>query len=220
MTAGVTESIFTAWPVVAATITVTGGFVVVILTHYFTRKREHQMFEVKRLREKEDAEEKRLTEFRFICSTLIFRLEAFAQGCADVAQDSGKSNGGKFTANYLYPGISFSDVDGDWKSLPSRLLYHVLELPVLCQDAVLRIDGETEHCIFNPLEHHSAWEVRQKYYAELGTRACELAIELRRLSGFPESDLASGEWSAMSVLSKVILRENDKKRREESDTEI
>lgn len=64
MTAGVTESIFTAWPVVAATITVTGGFVVVILTHYFTRKRELQMLEVKRQREKEDAEEKRLTEFR------------------------------------------------------------------------------------------------------------------------------------------------------------
>ncbi|MBD8165424.1 hypothetical protein [Erwinia persicina] len=219
MTAGVTESIFTAWPVVAATITVTGGFVVVILTHYFTRKRELQMLEVKRQREKEDAEEKRLTEFRFICSTLIFRLEGFAQGCADVAQDYGKSDRGIFRSDYPYPDISFSDVDGDWKSLPSLLLYQVLELPVLRQDAVLRIGGETDY-LHDANEHRRAWEVRQKHFSLLGFRACVLVARLRRLCGFPESDLAYGECSAMPVLRKVIRRENDKKRQEESDTEI
>ncbi|AXU98044.1 hypothetical protein CI789_22840 (plasmid) [Erwinia persicina] len=102
------------------------------------------MMEVKRHRENKDAEDKRLTAFRFICSMLIFRLEAFAQGCADVAEDYGESDRYIFKNNYLYPDISFSDVDGDWKSLPILLLYQALELPVLCQDAVLRIGLETK----------------------------------------------------------------------------
>lgn len=197
-----------------------GGPFAIVLTHRLTSARELKMLDEKRSRENQDAEEKRQSELAFISVKLIFRLEEFAKRCSDVAQDYGEKEEGRYNIDvYPSPDIRFSDVDGDWKSLPSLLLYKVLELPILRQEAGPRIDGETKY-MWDPPDHRPAKEVRQKYYAELGLRACELAIELRRLSGFPESDLAYGEWCAMPVMSNVIRREEDKKKREESDTEI
>lgn len=196
-----------------------GGPFAIVLTHRLTSARELKMLDEKRYREKQDAEEKRLSELAFISVELIFRLEEFAKRCADVAQDYGEpeEKHGYHIDIHPSPELIVKDIEGDWKSLPSLLLYQVLELPILRQDAVLRIEGETEHML-HPPENRPSKEVRQKYYAELGIRACELAIELRRLSGFPESDLVYGEWSALPVMRKVIRREEDKTRREESDT--
>ena len=89
MAACITETFFTAWPVVASAFTVTGGLIAVKLTHHYTHTRELQMLEEKQRREKKDVAEKREAEFLYICTELIFRLEKFAEKCAFVAADSG-----------------------------------------------------------------------------------------------------------------------------------
>lgn len=132
MTTEVAETVFTAWPVLAATVTVTGGLLVVILTHHFTRRRELQMLEEKRRREKEDAGEKREAELRYISTGLIFRLEEFAQKCALVAADYGVAlrEDAELVASVSEPVLTLEDIDGEWKSVPPELRYFVRELPV------------------------------------------------------------------------------------------
>lgn len=137
----------------------------------------------------------------------------------DAADYREKDDDGHYVDVYLSPDLTVRDIEGDWKSLPSLLLYKIAELPVLLRDAGICIENLTSH-LNHPPENRPSIEVRQGHYAALGIRACELSFELRRLSGFPESELAHGEWSAMPVLRRVILRENDKKRRVDLDTEI
>lgn len=125
MTAEVAETVFTAWPVVAAavTVTVTGGLLVVILTHHFTRRRELQMLEEKRRREKEDAGEKREAEFRYISTELIFRLEEFAQKCALVAGDDGVAprENAELVASVSVPELTLEDIDGGVEVCSARI---------------------------------------------------------------------------------------------------
>lgn len=179
--------------------------------HLLTQRREKRAQREKKLSEQAAAEEKRQTDLRFISVEIIFMLEEFAQRCADVSQDYGEPDrDGYHIAVFPSPDISFTGVKGDWKSLPPQLMYAVLELPVLRQDAVLRIGNETTH-MSHPPEDRPSKEVRQKHFALLGYRACVLACRLRLLSGFPASELASGEWSAMPVMRNVLRRETSKR---------
>lgn len=184
--------------VIAACIAGTVAIVVVKLTHHYTLKREEEMLEKRSRREKEDAEEKREEEFRFIVVELIFRLEEFAQGCAAVAWDDG-----------IYPGeneakvpeipapvLTLDGIGGEWKSIPSPLLYSIRELPVRERAIRPALSNIYEH-----LPDTDFWFAeRQRRYADAGLRALILTRKLRRLGGYPDSRLIQGTGSPFRIM--------------------
>lgn len=199
--------------VVAAIIAGTVALIVLALTHHLTRSRELDMLEAKRLREKEDAEEKRLKEFLYISTELIFRLEDFAQKCALVAIDSGVSSFHVDAEKSVWaqsPALSFDDIDGEWKSIPSGLLYLIRELPVRERGIKPFLDEIYDHH-WDPPEHTLWFTERKKQYAGIGLRAIRLARRLRRLGCYPETRLASGYGAPLQVLLDVHRKKQRKR---------
>lgn len=208
MAAEVTETVFSAWPVVAAAITVSGGWVAVKYTHYHTRKRELEMLEEKRRREKEDTEQKRESEFRYIVIELIFRLEEFAQKCALVAADDGIAPqvDAELVASVADPVLTLEDIDGEWKSIPPGLLYFIRELPVR-QRSIRPVLEEVNDKLWDPPENAHWFDERQRQYARIGLSSIRLVRRLRRLGGYPETRLADGVYSPMQVMWNVHRRD-------------
>jgi hypothetical protein len=123
------------WPQIITAVSSAGAALVGVgLTHSFTRRREEAT-----------AARKRYDELYFIATELVFILERFAQRCTYAAQEGGSYDGdGKTIIEYTLPEISFSSVSGDWRSLPPHLMYRLIELPVLRQEAVRSINESSE----------------------------------------------------------------------------
>lgn len=82
-------------------------------------------------REKEAAAEKQEIERLFISTELVFLLEEFAVRCATIATDGASENRYSLSgADVDLPEIDLSEVKGDWRVLPARLMYRIRELPV------------------------------------------------------------------------------------------
>ena len=95
-------------------ITAGAAIVAVMLTHKFTLRRERA------------ASEDRLQRERyFIATELVFLLERFSEGCVPVASDAGKPDEqqGRWYAETDFPSFDFTEVSGDWRSLPHCLIY-------------------------------------------------------------------------------------------------
>lgn len=100
-----------------------------MLTHKFTLRRE-----------KSASEEKQQRERYFIATELVFLLERFSGGCIPVASDAGEPDEqqGRWYAETDFPSFDFTEVSGDWRSLPQRLIYQLREL-FIQQEAAKRV---------------------------------------------------------------------------------
>lgn len=179
MAACITETFFTAWPVVASAFTVTGGLIAVKLTHHYTHTRELQMLEEKQRREKKDVAEK----------------------CAFVAADSGIQplKDEEWVASTPTPVLTLEDIDGEWKSIPASQLYLIRELPARQRTIASYLVVVNENR-WEPPENKPWFDERKKQYAWIGLRAIRLA---RRLDGHPETRLADGMHSPMQAMWDV-----------------
>lgn len=151
-------------------------------------------------REKEAAAAKRESELYFISTQMVFRLERFAQGCAEVVNDEGYED----ERGYTRTGVSaepFSteEIDGDWRVLPSRILYRIRELSVLIPEACRYISIVSDYD--DPPDWQMTFKERRYQYSRLGLRALILARRLRRLNTMPSSHLDNNSpWSVQNVL--------------------
>ena len=174
----------------------TGGITLtgIWLTHHLTLKRERQA-----------SEDKLKKERHYIATELVFMLERFAEGCTQVATDSGWNAApvqSEAEAYADYPELNLTDVSGDWRILEPRLMYRIRELPVLQDEARRAIAYAAE--IPAPPSHEDYFRERQYQFARLGIRAVILAVRLRRATGLPGTRLTGhDEWSAVSRLWKV-----------------
>jgi len=177
----------------------TGGVALagIWLTHFLTLRRERRA-----------AEDKLQRERYFIVTELVFMLEQFAEGCAQVATDDGRNNQDRQPereAEAGYPELNLTDVSGDWRVLDPHHMYRIRELPVL-QNEARRAIAYAREIPVPPLHEYYFWE-RQYQFTRLGLKAAILSVRLRRATGLPDTHLADGEWSAVSRLRKVWRRE-------------
>lgn len=91
-------------------------------------------------------------------------------------------------------------------------MYRIRELPVLQAEARKAIK-EAANCD-HPDELIEYFRARQYHYARLGLKAIIQARRLRKLAGFPETRLASDDWSAQPVLREVWSQERRRRARD------
>ncbi|MFA4105777.1 hypothetical protein OQJ40_27230 [Serratia nevei] len=184
---------FSAWvPVISVLAggTMTGGVAMagIALTHHFTRKRE-----------REAAERKTAADRYFIATELIFKLEDYAEMCAEVSQDDGRRDeGDEYRPTVRVYSLEFDDVTGDWRALPPPVMYRVREMIVLQAEARGSINFHYDVDISS--RHDTFYRERMYQYAYLGLRALLLAKRLRKLTGMPSSRLDKYHWSAQQTL--------------------
>lgn len=174
----------------------------VTLTHRFTLRRERAA-----------AEDKLARERYFISTELVFRLERFAQECADVVNDEGEEDDtGSLRTTARVEAFSVNDIAGDWRVLPDRIQYRIRELTVLIPEAKQRISVVRDWDY--PPEWPLTFRERRYQYSRLGMRAILLAKRLRKLNHMPSSRLdANSDWSAQHVLWKQWRKERKSRAR-------
>ncbi|HAT3956101.1 TPA: hypothetical protein I9Y43_004772 [Kluyvera ascorbata] len=169
----------------------TGGIALLVtrLNHHYTL-----------LREERTAAAKQKTELYFISTELVFRLERFAQGCAEVVNDEGfKDDKGYTQTSIKEESFSTDNIDGDWRVLPDRILYRIRELSVLIPEAIRYISIVSEYD--DPPDWQMSFKERRYQYSRMGLRAMLLARRLRRLNAMPSSHLDNNSpWSVQNVL--------------------
>lgn len=186
-------------PVITALAGIGGALGSQYISHRFTRRREQ-----------EAAEAKREPERLFIATELIIVLEQFAEGCALVAVDEGEDDeqGCRRTSEQS-PDISLSEIQGDWRVLPGRLMFRVRELPILLIEAKRFIGSVNEHD--DPPDYDRSFAERQYQYTRLGLKALFMALRLRKLVGLPGTRLDTMSWSVNSVLWQVWRAERQRR---------
>lgn len=136
---------------------------------------------------------------------MIFLLEQFAEGCANVAVDHGEPDlQGKYSISVRVPELNINDATGDWRPLPARIMYRIRELPILQKEADRRISNVSEYD-WAPY-YKDSFEERQYQYSRLGLKALILAIRLRKMTGLPATRLDAAEWSAQPQMWGVWRR--------------
>ncbi|MEQ0277561.1 hypothetical protein [Klebsiella sp. CN_Kp100] len=194
------------WPqIITAVSSVGAALGGVYLAHYFTRRREERAVAAKQVSER-----------LFIATELVFLLEQFAEGCTRLATDSGEQNPeGEYTPTENLPELIITNISGDWRTLPPRVMYRIYELPVLQNEVRRHVAAFYEH-YWEPPNHSRYFRERQFQYARLGLKAVILARRLRKLVSLPGTRLEATEWSAQPVLWGVWR----KKRKERTEAEI
>ncbi|PAX81063.1 hypothetical protein [Citrobacter sp. TSA-1] len=164
-------------------------------------------------REAKAAACKRDEERLYISTELVFLLEKFAEDCARIATDTGRTDAQGFNrSSETTPDIDLSVVSGDWRVLPPRLMYAIRELPVLKEWSDREIAGVEES--EGPPDYIQTSLERQYLYARLGLKAILQARRLRKLASLPGTRLDATKWSAQPVLWKV-WRDERKRRAQE-----
>lgn len=180
------------WPQIITAISSAGAALVGVgLTHRFTRKREEST-----------AARKRYDELYFVSTALVFILERFAQRCTYSAQEGGSyDQDGRILIEYPLSEIDFSTVSGDWRSLPPALMYRLMELPVLRQEAIRSINENFEED--TPYDGSEGIFELNHQASYLGLKAIRLSRSLRDLCAMPNDRLSEKPWSAWRILWRV-----------------
>ena len=180
------------WPqIITAVSTLAAAVGGVSLTHRFTLKREQAA-----------AERKIAADRYFIATELVFLLERFAQRCVLSATGSGQpDNDGYIRINNALPVIDYSSVSGDWRSLPSDLMFRLSQLPVLCEEAAQAVD--TIFSNDDPFDGREGIFELNHQSCRLGSKAIRLSRLLRRLCQMQNDELSAKPWSTWRVLWHV-----------------
>nr|WP_318384842.1 hypothetical protein [uncultured Enterobacter sp.] len=173
--------------------------------HYFALEREEKAMAERLRQEKEVKQEKIDRERHFIAIELVFLLEEFAEKCATIAFENRYSLSG---TDVDLPEIDLSEVKGDWRVLPARLMYRLREFPVIKQSSDRTIT--TGHRA--PPYFEDATITRRYEYTRLGIRALILARSLRKLAGFHQTRSDDIIWPAKKALIKVWRLEKRRRR--------
>lgn len=179
-----------------------GGVALLVswMNHRYAREREATAAAERQRHEIMLAEDKKGKELYFISTQLVFRLERFAQECAEVVNDDGWVDDKGYTRTGVSAeAFATEDIGGDWRVLPGRILYRIRELSVLIPEANRYINVVKEYD--NPPDWQITFKERRYQYSGLGIRALLLARRLRQLNVMPSSHLDNDSpWSVQNVL--------------------
>lgn len=211
MAAEVQDSVFN-WPVIiGATISAAAAIGSVVYNTWRTGQYRKEDIEARERHRLEDAEarerdrqdgaslraEKHAQERILISVSLIEIMEAFAAGCADVAQDCGEPCGayGEYESVTVRPDLSFDGITADWHSLPGPLLFRIQDMGPRLSTAKTFFGRSMHDAYDDPPYFREYYETLQLLYADLGIRSLGISRRLRALNGLPSTRLGNGRWS-------------------------
>ncbi|MVT06084.1 hypothetical protein CD006_26485 [Enterobacter sp. 10-1] len=187
------------WPqIITAVSSIGAALGGVSLTHRFTRRREERA-----------AADKTAAERLYIVTELVFSLERYASAWRYVRWHSLY----EFLKENSIPTLDLSGASGDWRVLPSRLIFRIRSLEAEQAALVLHIEQ---------MDSPTDLREQQTLYLECvqaGLKAFLLAAKLRREAGLPDSAQLSGKSGTfMQLLNKrrqhwgaaIIQRETDR----------
>lgn len=178
-------------PVISASAGILGALGSQWLSHIFITRRE-----------KRASEEKQNRERYFIATELVFLLERFAQRCVLSAYEPGDyDENGYIRIDHTLPDIDYAGVAGDWRSLPSELMYRLSQIPVLRDEACRSVAS----ALFNEIPYDGAGALHElnSQSCRLGLRAIRVSRDLRRVCVMPDDNLSAYSWSTWRALSVV-----------------
>lgn len=131
-------------------------------------------------------------------------LERYVAGCVAVVGDDGLYHGqtdehGYHTIQVETPKFDPTLFNVEWRSLPTNLMYEVLDLPYKGEVADHAIWGAFEYAA-GPPDFYEGFEERQLQYATLGITASRLAVMLREHVGLPARVV--GDWNPIEYMEE------------------
>lgn len=143
-------------------------------------------------------------------------LERFANGCIDVAQDDGTTQGipsgknGEHQTTTSLPEFRPLDLDVDWRMLPKGLMYSILRIPDK-QDQLQRNLTGIQEFDPDPPEHVEYFQARRRGYAVLGLQASDAAKKLLSHCGLPSEEPGPGEWNRDQYMKELVSNIDNKR---------
>ncbi|WP_020405957.1 hypothetical protein [Hahella ganghwensis] len=144
----------------------------------------------------------------YLCIQVACLLDRFVSACYDVVCDDGLYHGqpdekGYSRVQVVTPSFEPEKLEVNWKSIPTNLLYEVLSYPLHIESSNSAIDSTFEY-VAGPPDFSEGFEERQFRYAELGVKASELAIKLRKYGGLPEKE--SEDWDPIQHMKDKVIQ--------------
>ena len=155
----------------------------------------------------------------YLAVVVSCELDTYAARCADVVADDGLSYGqtdedGYHRIQVCAPMFVPNEMKVEWKSLPAKLMYRILDLPNRATEASHRVNDAFEYAA-TPPDFDEGFEERHLQYATLGLEAAALAKVLRNREGLPQKEY--DEWNPMEFMSKrkreIAARREERARR-------
>lgn len=169
-------------PVITALAGIGGALGSQYVSHRFALQREERTAATKLARER-----------LFIATELVFLLEQFADACCDVV--TGTDADKEHWSGEPLPALSYASVEGDWRSLPAKLLYRIRFLPALEQEARFRTRFVLSKC--TPAD---ASDCARFQYARVGLKALMTAYRLRIVCSLPLPRKGELRWIVGEIL--------------------
>ncbi len=150
---------------------------------------------------------KRQKDITYLATHVVCIFDRFVAGCISVTRDDGLSCGqrdkdGCKVPQVEHPTIDFASLEVEWKSLPPKLMYEVLNFQSLIDDAEAHISIVSEFDA-GPPDYEEYFESSTIKYAELGLAAIDISNKLRGLGKLPKS-LENGEgFNRKELLTKA-----------------
>lgn len=140
---------------------------------------------------------------RFLAVQVVFQLDRFVSDCANVATDDGGPNGPADSEGYYDRVLQISSpkfvpnaLQLEWRNIPEKLMYEIFELPNMIESAEWIIEGALEHAARPDFDDY--FEERQLQYANIGLRAAEIAVCLRKYARLPTRNVV--QWDPIEHL--------------------
>lgn len=148
----------------------------------------------------------RRKKLEYLSIRVVSIFDHFVAGCIEVCRDDGLAHGSRDEHGYKAPQVDtpkleLSEIDVDWKSLPSNLMYEILNFPTLVDDANSYISSIVEF-VAGPPDYEEYFEGRAEKYSEIGLRAMKISEKLRKSCNLPDLIEEEDGWSRKELLSK------------------
>ena len=149
---------------------------------------------------------RRRKNLEYLSILVVSIFDHFVAGCIEVCRDDGLAHGsrdehGCKAPQVDTPKLELLAIDVDWKSLPSSLMYEILNFPTLVDNANSYIYSIVEF-VAGPPDYEEFFEDRAEQYSELGLRAMEISTKLRKLCKLPDPVENEEGWSRKKWLKK------------------
>ena len=144
-------------------------------------------------RERRREEEKRRRESSYLSILVLAHLNQIVETCYDISYDDGTIEGqpvdedGWHRPTVQSPKITWTDLDVDWRVLPSDLMYDILNIP----DKIRSIDGAVNlksNLDGDPPKFFAVFLLRQREYVSFGLHVSDVARRLCQHADIPVSD--------------------------------
>lgn len=146
-------------------------------------------------------------EREHLCVVVVCALDALVLQCANVVSDDGTHGGqpaadGNHYTQVATPEFETGALKVEWKSLPAKLMYQVLDIPGRICRANASIDAAELNA--SPPYFEEVFAERAQQYSRLGIAIAQVAAELRKLAELPSRDIS--EWDPVEYLETRLER--------------